>query len=259
MAQLVKTIGGLALASCKTVGGLAIASAKTIGGLDNTGGSYDPATDPSVVQYLTANALAYADNTAMGNTNPWTATTGQNANGGSATFKTGILNTTLPVVRFNGTSDFLHTASFGSQSQPVTVAVVYRDRDGATSFATVIQHGATGGDWRIWNASSSFFPAIYAGSAVESVTPDTDTNWHIAMFWFDGASSAWRYDGGTKTTFPGSPGTDAVESLCLAFDEANGIRYGAMDIFAIVVRSGAADSTAENNIFDFFNNLCAIY
>lgn len=36
MAQLVKTIGGLAIASVKTVNGLAIASVKTIMGLDNT-------------------------------------------------------------------------------------------------------------------------------------------------------------------------------------------------------------------------------
>lgn len=38
MAQLVKTMAGLAIASVKTVNGLAIASAKTIAGLDNTGG-----------------------------------------------------------------------------------------------------------------------------------------------------------------------------------------------------------------------------
>jgi hypothetical protein len=37
MAQLVKTIQGLAIASCKTTAGLAIASAKTIMGVDNTG------------------------------------------------------------------------------------------------------------------------------------------------------------------------------------------------------------------------------
>lgn len=41
MAQLVKTVNGLAIASVKTVNGLAIASVKTIAGLDNTaaGGS----------------------------------------------------------------------------------------------------------------------------------------------------------------------------------------------------------------------------
>jgi len=38
MAQNVKTIQGLAIASCKTVQGLAIASAKTILGVDNTSG-----------------------------------------------------------------------------------------------------------------------------------------------------------------------------------------------------------------------------
>lgn len=36
MAQLVKTMAGLAIASVKTVNGLAIASAKTVAGLDNT-------------------------------------------------------------------------------------------------------------------------------------------------------------------------------------------------------------------------------
>lgn len=41
MAQLVKTMAGLAIASVKTVNGLAIASAKTIAGLDNTGGGSD--------------------------------------------------------------------------------------------------------------------------------------------------------------------------------------------------------------------------
>lgn len=38
MAQLVKTVNQLAIASCKTVNGLAIASVKTINGLDNTSG-----------------------------------------------------------------------------------------------------------------------------------------------------------------------------------------------------------------------------
>lgn len=38
MAQLVKTVSGLAIASVKTFQGLAIASAKTIMGVDNTGG-----------------------------------------------------------------------------------------------------------------------------------------------------------------------------------------------------------------------------
>lgn len=38
MAQLVKTVGGLAIASVKTAMGLAIASVKTVNGLDNTAG-----------------------------------------------------------------------------------------------------------------------------------------------------------------------------------------------------------------------------
>jgi hypothetical protein len=38
MAQLVKTMAGLAIASVKTVNGLAIASVKTVAGLDNTAG-----------------------------------------------------------------------------------------------------------------------------------------------------------------------------------------------------------------------------
>lgn len=38
MAQLVKTMAGLAIASVKTVNGLAIASVKTVAGLDNTSG-----------------------------------------------------------------------------------------------------------------------------------------------------------------------------------------------------------------------------
>lgn len=38
MAQLVKTVAGLAIASVKTINGLAIASVKTVAGLDNTSG-----------------------------------------------------------------------------------------------------------------------------------------------------------------------------------------------------------------------------
>lgn len=46
MAQLVKTMAGLAIASVKTVNGLAIASAKTVAGLDNTsGGGLNTFTD----------------------------------------------------------------------------------------------------------------------------------------------------------------------------------------------------------------------
>lgn len=43
MAQLIKTVGGLAIASVKTINGLAIASVKTIGDVDNTSaGGSDP-------------------------------------------------------------------------------------------------------------------------------------------------------------------------------------------------------------------------
>jgi hypothetical protein len=42
MAQLVKTMAGLAIASVKTVNGLAIASVKTVAGLDNTSGGGPP-------------------------------------------------------------------------------------------------------------------------------------------------------------------------------------------------------------------------
>lgn len=46
MAQLVKTVAGLAIASVKTVNGLAIASVKTVNGLDNTsGGGGGPSDD----------------------------------------------------------------------------------------------------------------------------------------------------------------------------------------------------------------------
>jgi hypothetical protein len=50
MAQLVKTISSVAIASCKTVDGLAIASVKTVTGVDNTsgGGSCPADGSPSI-------------------------------------------------------------------------------------------------------------------------------------------------------------------------------------------------------------------
>ena len=65
MAQLVKTLGGLAIASVKTVGGLAVASVKTIGGLDNTSGGGGPTL---VAQ---DNFDSYIDGDALGGQGNW--------------------------------------------------------------------------------------------------------------------------------------------------------------------------------------------
>ena len=58
MAQLVKTVQGLGIASVKTAQGLAIASAKTILGVDNTssGGGTRPGTTGLLAWYDFANA-----------------------------------------------------------------------------------------------------------------------------------------------------------------------------------------------------------
>lgn len=56
MAQLVKTISGLAVASCKTVSGLAIASCKTIMGVDNTSGGGGSFAEVQQVDYFSTAA-----------------------------------------------------------------------------------------------------------------------------------------------------------------------------------------------------------
>lgn len=72
MAQLVKTVQGLAIASVKTTQGLAIASAKTILGVDNTGGG---GGTPTFVQddgssfdpWGTARSTTFGSSTVSGN------------------------------------------------------------------------------------------------------------------------------------------------------------------------------------------------
>lgn len=70
MAQNVKTVAGIALASVKTVCGLAIASVQTIAGVDNTGGGGGPTLVAS------DNFDAYAGATDLGSEANWVATSG---------------------------------------------------------------------------------------------------------------------------------------------------------------------------------------
>lgn len=83
MAQLVKTVNSLAIASCKTVNGLAIASVKTINGLDNTNSI--PANLVGWWKLNDASGTTAADSSGNSNTgtlngNP-TWGTGPNSNG----------------------------------------------------------------------------------------------------------------------------------------------------------------------------------
>lgn len=119
------------------------------------------------------------------------------------TFKTNILNGN-PVVRFDGTDDYLETTSFSSAlSQPNTIFVVWQTNSTGTQFAI---DGITTTDRNsIYQRSGEI--AFYAGSTQE-YTRDTPFDWLITTALFDGSGSEIWENGDSKAT--GNTGSQSL-------------------------------------------------
>lgn len=209
MAQDVKTVCGVAIASVKTVAGAAISNVKTIVGVDNTsgGGGFTPVG--SVFSWLDISALALADNDPIGTITDGSGN-GNNASGSGATrplFKTGIQNS-LAMGLFDGSDDFLSVS--GTLNNPNTIQIVFRVLSNASRM--VLFDGALLYSWISTNATPDY--EYFGGSDFRvGGTPDTST--HLITVVADGASTVIRVDGSVVTLSGGAPGVNNLVGTLL--------------------------------------------
>lgn len=164
MAQLVKTMAGLAIASVKTVNGLAIASVKTVAGLDNTsGGGCNTLRDfqdglidnnvfaePPVVGYGSSFVAGATTTICRGTLSLWKATGTPDGNlvfsiftnnAGVPGTLVGSAATPVAASTVTATSQGTQTVDFPGISASIT--------NGTTYWITLIRTGATTGELAI--------------------------------------------------------------------------------------------------------------
>lgn len=162
---------------------------------------FTPLQLPGLVAWYKADAI-----TGLVDTNALTTWTDSSSSGHDATqataaskplYRTNILNG-KPVVRFDGTNDFLKTAVFAALlDQPTTVFAVVKSSV-TTGTHAYLSGFAAGGEIDLYKLSN---PAYHmsAGWSLLSTTP-VDTAFHIIAATYDDADSVIRVGGGPGTT-----------------------------------------------------------
>lgn len=152
--------------------------------------AFSPEQISGLTLWLKADAITgLADGAAL---TTWEDSSGEDNDAAQATadnkptYKTNILNG-LPVVRFDGTADFLQTPDLGL-SQPGTVLIV------ASRTAAAERHMLDGTSTRWLMGGTATNWIMFAGSVLDTGdAQDTDAHVHTCIF--NGASSKYRLDG----------------------------------------------------------------
>lgn len=227
MAQLVKTLNGLAIASVKTWNGLAIASAKTINGLDNTagGGGFAPTDLSGLVLWLKGDAI-----TGLNNGDPvttWLDLSG-NANNASAsgstrpTYITAAQNG-LAAVRFGGPSFAQRlNGALSATGTGLTVCLVGKLNSSSGAYNRLVSVGQAGTDDY---GSASYADALsrdnsneglgaYRNNSPLSTKPVTYGSYFCATSLFDGTNHTMFVNGSAGSS-SGTTGSFGITAYCL--------------------------------------------
>lgn len=148
----------------------------------------------------------------------------QGTGGKEPIYKVGIQNN-LPVVRFDGTNDFLASASF-TLNQPTEIYAVLIYRSAAINVVSIAGTGAAFLNYRTASTTISLF----AGSTAPSATT-TPEAWHLYRALLNGASSDIDVDGATTT---GNAGATNPGGITLGSNQA-GAASAQVDIGEVVV------------------------
>lgn len=160
------------------------------------------------------------------------------------------------IARFDGTAAYLITANFGSAiAQPYTMFVVFKSAEDTGSYWIVDGNSDANRGTIATNGSMIRF---YAGGADWIFGPYFgDLNWHILSVEFNGASSKYRLDGGTETTFSATPGAGGIQGICIGIDSSLDAVFTPMDFGEILIYTGSiADKTTH---FSYLNTKWAVY
>lgn len=149
------------------------------------------------------------------------------------TFKTGVQNG-LPAIRFDGTDDWLRTASWGSKAQPNTVFIVAKPPANGTGTRIIIE-GIVSTDRHLWakdaaNDSNSFYGGAWVSGA--TITGIANT-WSIAALNFNGADFNVYINGESRVT--GNIGAHGLSGLTIGTNLATDNFFFNSDMSEIIV------------------------
>jgi hypothetical protein len=191
---------------------------------------WTPATEATLVEWLKADAINLTSGSSVAG---WPNSAGSDATGqpgSQPTFLTQQQNG-LPIVRFNGTNQVMETGAFTSQSQPFTMAIAFRYNGPGTN--DVIAGGSISSSMAFGALSGDFF--VTCGNVVDLQA--TDSSFHVLFLVFNGASTAYAFDGAAPQTVGSNPGTNGIGQLVLAA-AYNNTSYAQVDIGEIALWSG---------------------
>lgn len=211
------------------------------------GPPFTPTQITGLKLWLKADALVLSNNDPVAS---WTDSSGLNnhATQGTAGFrpiyKTNAINTTLPVVRFDQTDDFLETPNF-SLAQPCTVFVVTKFNQAFAANVTMFD-GLNLLPMGVFRTSATAI-GMFAPGAGPSVAT-TPEAFHAYSFIFNGASSEERVDGGTAGT--GDPGAGGGGGFWINQYDAGGA-FGGQDMAEMLAYQGLVSAGNQTLIFAY--------
>src|SRR6185503_14515658 len=126
----------------------------------------------------------------------WTDSSGNSRNATQSTgankplFKTGAANG-HPALLFDGSNDYMQTASFGAASQPFTVFAVVKRVGSVAAYQTVYDGIAAGNRaTTLYSDITTGKPTIFGGSTSIFGFEDFGSDWCLLSATFNGASSS---------------------------------------------------------------------
>lgn len=190
-------------------------------------GSFSPSDISGMYAWFDGATPAQGDGTSV---STWADTSGNSRDATQATgglqpiYKTSIIGTES-VVRFDGTDDYLRTATFTSPGSTVTVFCVSKFNATGQRFL-YDGHNTSGGRQCVFQESGNTWN-MFAGTLLSGGTTD-QTTFHISVAVFNGASSKLYVDGGAAL-LSGNAGSGSVDGITLGTQQnvANG--FGAAD------------------------------
>lgn len=146
----------------------------------------------------------------------------------------------LPVVRFNGTSQYAKTANY-SLVQPQDFYIAGRYTTATRAANESLFDGSATNTSRVYRSADNTL-AMYAGVAGPTVSPASVSTFHAYRFLFSGASSVASVDNGSDST--GDPSTGNAGLVTIG-SSPNPDQYGPVEFGEMLVASAAAPTPAS--------------
>jgi hypothetical protein len=168
----------------------------------------------------------------------------QATSGNRPTYRVNAVNS-KPVVRFDGTNDYLKSSAF-TLNRPTTVIVVAKSA--VTTGTHTYVDGNSGADLYIYKNST---PSYVMDLSILS-TATVDTGFHIMAATFDGTNSKWRVNGGAGVT--GSASTSGAGAITLGAFGSGATNFLNGDIAEVIVYSTVLSLTDLNAVGTYLNS-----